>query len=82
MAVPDQAFGGESNKGAQKNLHVFKYPSFSATIVGVSYKVITFSRANKMAIFLVELYDLQGITTVLNRLLSLIHKKFEAGPKR
>jgi len=40
VAYPDEAFGGQSNKGAPNSLHLFKYPSFSATIVGVSHKSV------------------------------------------
>ena len=60
VADPDQAFGeGKSNKGAPKSLHLFKYPSFSATIVGYHTKVVTFSRPRKW-LSLVELCNLSG----------------------
>jgi len=60
VADPDQAFGGQSNKGAPKYLNLFKYPSFSATIVGYHTEVITFSKPRKWLYFLVELCDLSG----------------------
>jgi len=36
-------WGAVKYKGASKNLHLFKYPSFSATIFGYDTKVVTFS---------------------------------------
>jgi len=53
-------FGGQSNKGAPKNLHLFKYPSFSATIFRYHTKVITFSTPRKCLFLLVKLCDLSG----------------------
>jgi len=47
VADPDQGFGGKLNKGAPKSLHLFKYPSFSVTIIGYHTKVVTFSRPTK-----------------------------------
>jgi len=47
VADLDQASGGESNRGVSKSLHLFKYPSFSATIVGYHTKVVIFSRPRK-----------------------------------
>jgi len=43
VADPDQAFGGQSNKGPPKSLH----PSFPVAIVGYHAKVVTFYRPRK-----------------------------------
>jgi len=55
-------WGGQLN--TPKSIHLFKYPSFSATIVGYHTKVVTFFRSRKWLFLLVELCDLSGITKV------------------
>jgi len=46
VADPYQTFGGKSNKGTQKSLHLFKCPKFSVNIVGYHTKV--FFRSSRM----------------------------------
>jgi len=53
---PD-VWGEQSSNGAPKSIHLFRYPSFSATIVGYHTKVVTFSRPRKWIFLLVELED-------------------------
>jgi len=51
VAVPDPAFGRQSNKGAPKSLQLFKYPSFCVTIAGYHTKAVTFYRTRKWLVF-------------------------------
>jgi len=50
---------GSQIRGRQ-NLHLFKYPNFSATIVGYHTKVITFHRSRNWLFLVVELCDPSG----------------------
>jgi len=52
---PYQAFGGQSNNEVSKSLHLFKYPSFSVTIVEYHTEVVTFYRPWKWLFLLVKL---------------------------
>jgi len=72
---------GGRQKG-QKGIHLFKYQRLSAIIVGCHTNVVTFCRP-KSGYFCWSNYAIfQGITTVWKRLISLIQKKFETGPKQ
>ena len=50
VVYPDQAFGGQSNKGAPKSLNLFKYYSFVVTIFGFHITIATFHRPRKWLI--------------------------------
>jgi len=56
--IQTRGLGEQSNKGVPKSPHLFKYSSFSVTIVGYHAKVVTFSRPRKWPCLLVELCDL------------------------
>jgi len=65
VADPDQAFGGQSNKETSKILHLFKYPSFSATIIGYHRKVVIPFLGQENGYFgCLDCAIFQGITTV------------------
>jgi len=73
---------GAVTYGGPKNLHLFKYPWFSMTIVGYHTNVFTFCRLKKWLCLLVERCDLSWNHNSLKSLCIIIHKKFEAGPRR
>jgi len=58
--IQTRRFRGPSSKVGANNLHLFKYPSFSATIVGNHRKVVIPSRSRKCLFFLVEPCDHLG----------------------
>jgi len=82
VADSDQAFGGSQIGGRQEGLHLLKYQSLSATIVGCNTEVATFCRP-KSGYFCWSNYGIfQGKTTVWKRFISLIQKRFEMCPKQ
>jgi len=75
-------WGVQSNWGRQEGLHLLKYQSLSATIVGCNTKVVAFCRP-KSGYFCWSNYAIfQGKTTVWKRFVSLIQNRFESGPKQ
>jgi len=60
VADPDQMLGGQSNKGHQKSLHLFKYQRLSATIAEYHTKLVTSCRPRKWLFLLVEPCNFAG----------------------
>jgi len=69
-------WGGQSNWGAPKCLHLLKYQTLSAT------KEVIFCRSKSGYFCWSNCAIFQEITTVWKRFISLIQKTFETGPKQ
>jgi len=83
VADPDQAFGeGSQIGGRQEGLHLLKYQSLSATIVGCNTKMVTFCRPKSGSFCWSNYAVFQGKKTVWKRFISLIQKRFGTGPKQ
>jgi len=73
---------GSYIRGAEKVFYLFKYPSFSVTIVGYHTKVVTFCTPRKWLFLLDELWDFSGNHHNLNAPYIINSPNFENGSKR
>ena len=72
--IQTRHLGGQSNRGCQKCIHLFKYPSFFVTVIGYHTKVVMFCRPKSGHFCWSNCAIFQGITIVWQVLYISFHQ--------